>query len=97
MTFTLELKVLADKAQNGSHIQIKTLKRQLSMDILTLFCFTFTFNFHKDGHPDRKYPVIVYTHGGSYELGSGNLYDGSVLVQHGVVVVTYSYRLGALG
>lgn len=49
------------------------------------------------GSSDERYPVMVYFHGGSYEVGSGKTYDGSVLVQMGVVVVTINYRLGALG
>lgn len=47
---------------------------------------------------DRKYPVIVFVHGESYEWSSGNPYDGSVLASYGgVVVVTINYRLGILG
>ena len=43
-------------------------------------------------------PVIVFIHGDSYEWGSGNLYDASVLAALGkVVVVTLNYRLGILG
>ena len=43
-------------------------------------------------------PVIVFIHGESYEWGSGNLYDGSVLATvGGTVVVTLNYRLGILG
>ncbi|XP_063224788.1 uncharacterized protein LOC134532300 [Bacillus rossius redtenbacheri] len=46
----------------------------------------------------RKYPVIVFIHGESYEWNSGNPYDGSVLASYGlVVVVTINYRLGILG
>ena len=44
-----------------------------------------------------RYPVMVYIHGGSFEVGSGSVYDGTVLALHGVVVVTINYRLGALG
>ena len=40
---------------------------------------------------------MVYIHGGSYEVGSGGLIDGSVLAQMGVVLVSINYRLGALG
>lgn len=47
---------------------------------------------------NRRYPVIVFVHGESYEWGSGNPYDGSVLASYGgVVVVTINYRLGILG
>ena len=48
---------------------------------------------------DRK-PVMVWTHGGAYVLGSANqpLYNGRVLAAGGdVVVVTVNYRLGAFG
>lgn len=46
----------------------------------------------------RRYPVIVFVHGESYEWSSGNPYDGSVLANYGgVVVVTINYRLGILG
>ena len=42
--------------------------------------------------------MILFIHGDSYEWGSGNIYDGSVLAAVGrVVVVTLNYRLGILG
>ncbi|OAD58490.1 Neuroligin-4, X-linked [Eufriesea mexicana] len=45
----------------------------------------------------RRYPVIVFVHGESYEWSSGNPYDGSVMASYGgVVVVTINYRLGIL-
>ena len=45
------------------------------------------------------FPVLVFIHGDdSYDIGSGNAYDGSVLAWHGqIVVVTINYRLGILG
>lgn len=50
------------------------------------------------GHKARKFPVIVYIHGESYEWNSGNPYDGSVLASYGgVIFVTINYRLGILG
>lgn len=50
------------------------------------------------GGGGRRYPVIVFVHGESYEWSSGNPYDGSVLASYGgVVVVTINYRLGILG
>lgn len=47
----------------------------------------------------HKRPVLVWIHGGAFLIGSGSqpLYDGSKLAQHGVIVVTINYRLGALG
>jgi para-nitrobenzyl esterase len=45
-----------------------------------------------------KLPVMVWIHGGAFTVGSGGEYDGSVLAEkYGVVVVTFNYRLGALG
>jgi len=50
-------------------------------------------------------PVMVFIHGGAFYQGSGgtsaspgNLYDGTYLAAAGnVIVVTFNYRLGALG
>ena len=45
-----------------------------------------------------KFPVIVFIHGESYEFGSGNVYDGSILASYGdVIVITLNFRLGVLG
>ncbi|XP_043251310.1 neuroligin-4, X-linked-like [Colletes gigas] len=44
------------------------------------------------------YAVMVYVHGESFEWGTGNVYDGSVLASAGhVIVITLNYRLGILG
>jgi len=44
------------------------------------------------------HPVVVFVHGETYDVGTGNAYDGSVLAAYGsVVVVTVNYRLGVLG
>ncbi len=47
---------------------------------------------------DRR-PVIVWTYGGGFYLGSGSQpnYDGEALARKGAVVVTFDYRLGMLG
>lgn len=45
-------------------------------------------------------PVLVWIHGGAFLAGSGEeaAYDGRLLAEEGdIVVVTLSYRLGALG
>jgi para-nitrobenzyl esterase len=49
---------------------------------------------------DTKRPVLVWLHGGGFELGSGSwaFYDGTNLARRGdVVVVTVNHRLGILG
>ncbi|MDQ2677645.1 MAG: carboxylesterase/lipase family protein [Actinomycetota bacterium] len=44
-------------------------------------------------------PVMVWIHGGGFEMGSGSspLYDGTSFARDGVVLVTLNYRLGAFG
>lgn len=47
---------------------------------------------------EAPYAVLAWIHGDSYEWGSGNPYDGSVLAAHGhVIVLTINFRLGLLG
>lgn len=48
----------------------------------------------------KRCPVLFFVHGGSFIYGSGShaLYDGTHLARtHGIVVVTFNYRLGPLG
>ncbi|XP_047537555.1 neuroligin-4, Y-linked-like isoform X1 [Vanessa atalanta] len=43
-------------------------------------------------------PVLVYIHGDSYSMSSGNPYDGAVLASYtDLIVVTLNFRLGVLG
>ncbi|WP_406175036.1 carboxylesterase/lipase family protein [Streptomyces sp. NBC_00996] len=46
-----------------------------------------------------RLPVQVWIHGGGYVVGSGpeHFGDGAAVARRGVVVVTFNYRLGALG
>ena len=46
-----------------------------------------------------KAPVFVWIHGGALTGGSSSesLYGGAALAEHGLVVVSINYRLGALG
>ena len=54
-------------------------------------------------HPIPPYPVLVYSHGGGFNQGSGNDYKGQSLVNYSVelkspvIVVTVNYRLSFLG
>ena len=57
-----------------------------------------SFVFFSDWNDTENLPVMVFVHGESYEVGTGNAYDGSVLASYGgVIVVTVNYRLGVLG
>ncbi|XP_015110654.1 neuroligin-4, X-linked [Diachasma alloeum] len=87
-----------EKMPLGRYIQIQrmiTFLGNQSEDCLTL-------NLYIPGSGSRgleaPYAVIVYVHGESFEWGTGNVYDGSVLASAGhVIVITINYRLGILG
>ena len=62
-----------------------------SEDCLTLNVFT-------PAAGGTKRPVMVWTHGGAYVSGGSSQYNATRLSEEGgVVVVTFNYRLGALG
>ena len=67
-------------------------KRSLSEDCLYL-------NVTTPRHPThRKLPVMVWIHGDGFFQSSGGIYGAEQLATKGdVVVVTFNYRLGALG
>ena len=46
----------------------------------------------------ERLPVMLWVHGGGFTYGSGSsrIYDGTRLAEHGVVVVTFNYRLNIL-
>lgn len=52
-----------------------------------------------DPTPRAALPVMVWIHGGGFEMGSGSspLYDGTSFARDGVVFVSINYRLGAFG
>ncbi len=59
-----------------------------------------TLNIWTPGVDHRRRPVMVWIHGGAFISGacSGTIYDGARLAARGdVVVVTFNYRVGALG
>jgi para-nitrobenzyl esterase len=62
-------------------------------------CLYLNVSAHVSHLSDRR-PVLVWVHGGGYQTGSGaeTAADGVPFVRdHGLVVVTFNYRLGALG
>ena len=67
---------------------------------MTTFLFqnyTLLYGLFQPDHPGKRYPVMVFIHGGSYLYGSGNRYNGTAFAQSGVVLVSINYRLGVLG
>ena len=58
-----------------------------------------TMNVFTPAVDDGRRPVLVFVHGGAFLIGTGGgvMYRGEALARRGVVVVTFNYRLGALG
>ncbi|XP_006812297.2 neuroligin-4, X-linked-like [Saccoglossus kowalevskii] len=58
-------------------------------------------NIYVPGHnlqPANTYPVMVWIHGGAFNIGQGMLYESTALAGlHDVIVVTINYRLGTFG
>ncbi|CAK1553121.1 unnamed protein product [Leptosia nina] len=51
------------------------------------------------GNTEKRYPVMVYIHGGGFRDGSGSpfLYGPEYLIRNDVILVTLNYRLEILG
>lgn len=46
----------------------------------------------------EKRPVLMWIHGGSGQIGSGNVFDGTILAAVGdIIVVTFNFRLNLFG
>lgn len=69
------------------------LKLLQSEDCLTLNIWS------PNRNPRVKLPVMVWIHGGAFRNGASAepVFDGVDLAKHGVVVVSFNYRLGWLG
>jgi para-nitrobenzyl esterase len=72
-------------------------EQQVSADPTSEDCLTLNIFAPAKATAGSNLPVMVWIHGGAFTSGSGRDYDGSALVQHGVVVVTINYRLGYFG
>lgn len=66
---------------------------EMSEDCLTLNIWT------PANSTDEKLPVMFWVHGGGFIGGTGcsPTFDGELLGKKGVILVTFNYRLGALG
>ena len=49
-----------------------------------------------DSETSEALPVMVWVHGGGFRAGHGEV-SGEAIARHGVVVVSFNYRLGPLG
>ena len=77
----------------NQHINMFTPKLPQSEDCLSLNVWT------PNTTTAAKLPVMVWIYGGAFVTGGSAIpiYDGTDLAKHGVVVVSFNYRLGELG
>lgn len=40
---------------------------------------------------------MVWIHGGAFVIGSGDMYDPKYFLDHEIIIVSFNYRVGALG
>ena len=62
-----------------------------------LFLNIFTTSIPQNNVHFTPKAVMLWIHGGGFNLGSADIYDPTPLVNEDVVVVTINYRLGGLG
>lgn len=76
------------------------LQKVLSMHLGSEDCLYLNVFTTQTAEPTTELlPVLVFIHGGTYTLGSGNpiSYGPHYLLDNGVVMVTINYRLGVVG
>lgn len=78
-----------------------TLESMLGSDLSNVDedCLTLNIYTPSTRRESDKLPVLFWIHGGAYTNGAGSLlwYHGGRLAEHGAIVVTINYRLGAFG
>nr|CDJ97604.1 Carboxylesterase domain containing protein [Haemonchus contortus] len=64
-------------------------------------CLTLNVIRPKRTAPAGGYPILLWVHGGGYEIGSASLYGfkgfADIYIPHDIIVVTLQYRLGVYG
>lgn len=57
------------------------------------------FQNPKDKNNSTLLPVMVFIYGGGFKFGQSNqsIYGPDYLLEHGVIVVSFNYRVGAFG
>lgn len=80
-----------------THVDVITGMKKGSEDCL--FLNVFTPGLPSDGVPSEGKAVLVWIHGGGFQLGSGNaeIYGPDFFLNEDVILVTLNYRLGVLG
>lgn len=56
-----------------------------------------SIGFFKSINGGKKYFVLFFVYGGLYFNGMGVMFEGSMLLVFGIVVVIINYRLGLFG
>ncbi|XP_018650137.1 neuroligin 3 (S09 family) [Schistosoma mansoni] len=80
------------------HLEDKDIPKQVKDRLIHLLPFLRNQDEDYKTRKSYKRPIFLFVHGESYEYGSGNAYDLSVLASYSDTVgITLNYRLGLLG
>ncbi|EPB74222.1 Carboxylesterase [Ancylostoma ceylanicum] len=64
-------------------------------------CLTLNIIRPKKEAPSGGYPILLWVHGGGYEIGAASIYGyqgfANIYIPHDVIVVTIQYRVGVYG
>ncbi|XP_041969303.1 esterase FE4-like [Aricia agestis] len=60
-------------------------------------CLTMNLLVPEVADKDNLVPVVAYIHSGAFSGGSGNMARAHYLARHDVLVISFNYRLGAIG
>lgn len=77
-------------------MQIKILSPLSMVSEDCLYLNVFTKNLPSTSNGTLK-PVVLYIHGGAFQLGSASDHEPHLLMERDLVLVTSNYRLGAFG
>ncbi|XP_064652770.1 neuroligin-4, X-linked-like [Lineus longissimus] len=83
--------------QHPSHMEPLLKRVNISEDCLHLNIYTPYKPDSLDKPDNNRYDVMVYIHGGKFRYGSGQTFPGNIFAEDNIVVVTFNYRLNALG
>lgn len=60
-------------------------------------CLYLNIYIPSDGHGPEHMPVLFFIHGPDFQSGSGDALGPKFIMDWNTVLVTFNYRLGALG
>lgn len=95
--------------QNATKFSPYCMQSLLMTENLSYGSFIMQHNFHENclslniyradlRHGEKRKAIMLFSHGGSNQIGGGSLFDGSILASEGdIIVITMNFRLNYHG